>query len=163
MKRRTVLAGAVAAVLALGTGAAALTAWAQGPGGPGFHGRMMKRMVSAVLDEALEQASVTAEQRTAIYASRDRAFAAIEAQRPDPGAHRDQVLALFEADRVDPAQLEALHAQMEERQKTVRTAVTQAIVEIHDTLTPEQRHVVAEFVRSHRPGPGGPMGPGSWR
>ena len=162
MKRRTLLVGAAAAVLALGAGAAALTAWAQGPGGPGgpgMHGRMMKRMVSAMLDEALDQASVTADQRTAIHASRDRAFAAIEAQRPEPGAHRDQVLALFEADRVDPAQLEALHAQMEQHRQAMRAAVTQAIVEIHDTLTPEQRHAVAEFVRNHRPGPGGPHGP----
>lgn len=159
MKRRTVVTVAVVSVLALGMGAAALTAaWAYGPGGPGMHGRMMKRMVSAALDEALDQAGVTAEQRSSIHASRDRAFAAFEAGRPEPGAHREQVLALFEADRVDPAQLEALHAQMEERHRAVRTAVTQAIVEIHDTLTAEQRRVVTQFVRSHRPG-----GPGGWR
>jgi Spy/CpxP family protein refolding chaperone len=157
MKRRTVVVVAVVSMLTLGLGAAALTAaWAHGPGG--MHGRMMKRMVSAALDEALDQAKVTAEQRASVHASRDRAFAAFEAQRPDRGTHREQVLALFEADRVDPAQLEALHAQMEDRHRAVRTAVTQAIVEIHGTLTPEQRRVVAQFVRSHHPG-----GPGGWR
>jgi Spy/CpxP family protein refolding chaperone len=65
--------------------------------------------------------------------------------------HRDQVLALFEADQIDPAQLQALHDQMEQRHQAVRAAITQAITEIHDTLTPEQRHAIAQYVRSHGP------------
>ena len=35
----------------------------QGAGGPGMHAGMMKRMVSAALDTALDQANVTVEQR----------------------------------------------------------------------------------------------------
>ena len=156
MKRRTVLGLIAVPVVALATGAAALTAaWAHGPGGHGMHGRMMKRMVSAALDEALDQAGVTQDQRTAIHASRDRAFAALEAQTPDRGAHREKVLALFEADQIEPARLQALTAEMEQRHQAVRSAITQSIVEIHDTLTPAQRRVVAQFVRSH--------GPGHWR
>jgi Spy/CpxP family protein refolding chaperone len=127
-----------------------------GPGwrgmhGPGMRPEMMKRMISARLDEALTQASVTPEQRLAIHASRDRAFAALEAQRPDPRAHRDQVLALFEGDKIDAAQLQTLHAQIEQRHQAIEKAITQAIVEIHDTLTPPQRKLVAEYVRQHRP------------
>jgi periplasmic protein CpxP/Spy len=155
MKRRTWLGLVAVPVAAVVTGAVALTAaWGHG-GGPGMHGRMMKRMVSAALDEALDQANVTAEQRTAIHASRDRAFAAFDAHRGDHRAHREQVLAVFEADRIDPAQVEALHAQMEQGRQTMRAAVTQAITEIHATLTPEQRRSVAQFVRTH--------GPGGWR
>ena len=153
MKRRTLITLIAVPVVALATGAAVLTAaWAQGPG---MHGRMMKRMVSAALDEALDKAAVTTEQRTAIHASRDRAFAAIEAQRPDREAQREQVLTLFEADLIDATRLEALHAQMDRRHQAIHTAVTQAVVEIHDTLTPGQRRTVADFVRSH--------GPGHWR
>src|SRR2546425_12776364 len=153
MKRWTLLGLAAVFVLALVAGLAALAgarAHAQGPwrGGPG----MMKRMISAALDEALDQAGVTPEQRTAIYASRDGAFAALDAQRPDPRAHRDQVLALFEADQVDDAQLRALHAQIEQRHQAIRDAVTKAVVEIHDTLTPAQRKIVADYVRTHGPG-----------
>jgi periplasmic protein CpxP/Spy len=152
MRRRTLFGLIAVPVVALATGAAAITAgWAQGPGGHGMHGRIMRRMVSAALDEALDQASVTPPQRAAIYASRDRAFAAVEAQHPDPRAQREQALALFEAEQIDTAQLETLHAQMEQRHQAIRTAITQAIVEIHDTLTPEQRHVVAQFVRTYRP------------
>ena len=156
MKRRTLLGLIAVPVVVVATGAAALTAaWGHGPGGHGMHGRMMKRMVSAALDEALDQAGVTAAQRTAVHASRDRAFAAFEAHQGERGAQREKVLALFEADRIEPAQLTALHAEMEQRHQAIHSAVTQSIVEIHDTLTPAQRRVVAEFVRSH--------GPGSWR
>lgn len=158
MKRRTFVA-VVAVGLVLGLGATALTvARAQGPGGMhgpggrGMHGMMMKGMVTVALDGALAQANVTAEQRAAIYASRDRVFATFEAQRPDPRAHRDQVLALFEGDRLDVAQLQALHEPMAQRHEAVKGAIAQAVVEIHDTLTPEQRRVVAEYVRTHGPG-----------
>ena len=140
-----VLIGTAIAVAAL-VGA---RAYAQGPGGK--HAGMMKRMVSAALDEALDQAAVSAQQRTAIYASRDRAFAALEANRPDRIAQRDQVLALFEGDRLDAGQLAAVHAQMEQRHQAIRDAITQALVEIHDTLTPAQRQVVANYARTFGP------------
>jgi Spy/CpxP family protein refolding chaperone len=151
MNRRMWIGLVAVPVVAVLTGAAALTAaWGHGPGGHGRHGWMMKRMVSAALDEALDQAGVTAEQRTAIHASRDRAFAALEANAPDRTAHREQILTLFEGDRIDPVQVQALHTGMEERHEAMRTAITQAIVEIHGTLTPEQRRTVAQFVRNHR-------------
>jgi protein CpxP len=152
MTRRTfqkvatlVLIGATIAV----AGVVAARAYAHGPGG--MHAGMMKRMISAALDEALDQAAVTAQQRTAIYASRDRAFAALEANRPDRMAQRDQVLALFEGDRLDASQLLAVHAQMEQRHQAIRDAITQAIVEIHDTLTPAQRQTVANYARTFGP------------
>ena len=141
-----VLIGATIAV----AGLVGARAYAQGPGGR-MHAGMMKRMISAALDEALDQAAVTAQQRTAIYASRDRVFAVLQANHPDRTAQRDQVLALFEGDRLDASQLLAVHAQMEQRQQAVRAAITQAIVEIHDTLTPAQRQTVANYARTFGP------------
>jgi Spy/CpxP family protein refolding chaperone len=152
MTRRTfqrtvtvVLIGATIAVAAL-VGA---RAYAQGRAG--MHAGMMKRMISAALDEALDQAAVSAEQRSAIHASRDRAFAAFDTNRADRRAQRDQVLALFEADRLDASQLQAVHAQMEQRHHAISDAVAQAIVEIHDTLTPAQRQIVANYARTFGP------------
>ncbi len=156
----------VAGVLVGATMLTVAYAFAQGPGGPGGAGRhggpgghgpglmgpMMKQMISARLDEAMTQANVTGEQRTKIVAARDRAFAAMDANRPD-GRVRDQMLALFEADRLDVAQLQALHAQEAQRHQQVRAAIAQAIVDVHDTLTPAQRKIVAEYVRTHGPGP----------
>src|SRR5262245_43824438 len=74
-------------------------------GGPGRHGAVMKRYMSSMIDEALAPANVTPEQRTQIYAARDRAFAAVESHRQTRGAHLEEALRLFEADRVDAGQL----------------------------------------------------------
>jgi Spy/CpxP family protein refolding chaperone len=157
MTRRTFQRVTTLVLIGATIGVAALLgarAYAQGPGGMQggmMHAGIMKRVVSAALDEALDQAAVSGEQRTAIYASRDRAFAALEANRPDRAAQRDQVLTLFEGERLDAGQLRAVHAQMEQRHQAIGDAITQAIVEIHDTLTPAQRQIVANYVRAHGP------------
>ena len=149
LNRRTVLGTVAVAAAGLVTGAVAFAAG--GPGGRhGMHGMMMRHVITAKIDEVLDTAKVTPEQRTAIYASRDRAFAAVDTMRKDRGAHMDEALTLFQADRIDPAQLEAFHQSHEAEHQRVRQAVSQAIVEVHDTLTPDQRKVVAEWIRTHR-------------
>ncbi|HEV8585589.1 MAG TPA: periplasmic heavy metal sensor [Methylomirabilota bacterium] len=153
MTRRTIFGVIAGSLVTLFAGGAALVggrAWAHGPGG--LHGGIMKRMISSALDEALAKANVSAEQRTAIHASRDRAFAAFEQNMPDRRAHKEQFLAAFEKDQLDLVQLQAMHAQMEQRRQTIRDAVGQALVEIHDTLTPEQRRIVADYARQFGPG-----------
>jgi len=113
----------------------------------------MMRMATAMIDDALNAANVTPEQRTAIYASRDRAFAAIKAQRRGQPARMEQGLALFEADTLDPAQVAAFRAQREADRRQAADAISQAIVEAHDVLTPVQRKAVTDWIRAHRPGP----------
>ena len=146
MRRRTMigLAAGVAASLAAGAGA-----FAYGAHAGGRHG-IMKRMVSAALDEALDQAQVTPEQRVTIHAARDRVFATAEGVHEGRRQHLEEGLRLFEADQVDPAQVEALHREAEAARERVRAAVHEAIVEAHDVLTPVQRKAVADYVRAHR-------------
>ena len=93
---------------------------------------------------------MTPEQRTAIYAARDRAFAAAEQARTSHRAHLEEGLRLFEADQVDPAQVEAFHRQSDEERQRMREAIHQALVEVHDVLTPVQRRAIADYVRAHR-------------
>ena len=150
LTRRTIL-GAVAVVgvgLALMTG---VTAFAHGGPG-GRHGAVMKRFVSSLIDEALAPAQITADQRTRIYAARDRAFAAMEAQRQTRGAHLDEALRLFEADTVDAGRLAAFRTQREAEHRQVADAIVQALTEVHDVLTPAQRKAVADWVRANHPG-----------
>src|SRR5262249_60890422 len=109
LSRRTIL-GSLAALMGVGL-VTAVAAFAHG-GGAG-RPAMMKRIATAMIDEALEPANVTADQRTKIYAARDRAFAAFEAQRQTRGAHMAEALALFEADTVDPGRLATFRAQRE--------------------------------------------------
>ena len=61
------------ATLLVGAGA---LAW--GHGGRGVHHAVMKRVAVAMVDDALDAAQATPEQRAAIHAARDRVFAAVE-------------------------------------------------------------------------------------
>ena len=146
MKRRTMFGLMAAGALGL---AAAGGAAAYGAPGVGRHS-IMKRMVVAAIDDALDDAKVTPDQRTAIYTARDRAFAALEQARTGRRAHLEEGLRLFEADQVDPAQVEAFHRQGDEERQRMREAIHQAIVEVHDVLTPVQRRAIADYVRAHR-------------
>jgi periplasmic protein CpxP/Spy len=146
MKRRTVIGLTAGLAVSLAAGAGAL-AWGTHAGGR--HG-IMKRMVSAALDEALEEARVTPEQRQRIHAARDRVFATVEQARSERHARLEEGLALFEADRPDPARVEALHQAGAGEREWMREAIHQAILEVHEVLTPAQRKAVADYVRSHR-------------
>jgi Spy/CpxP family protein refolding chaperone len=151
LSRRTILGSL--AVLGVGL-VTTVAAFAHG-GGHGFRHGMMKRMATAMIDEALEPASVTPEQRARIHAARDRAFAAVEAQHQVRRGHLGEALALFEADVIDPGKVAAFRAQREAEHRQVADAITQAITEVHDVLTPVQRKAVADWIRQHRHGHGG--------
>ena len=112
---------------------------------------MMGELLSDMLEKALDQASVTSEQRAAISAARDRALAVLDSQRPDPRGQRDRMLALFESPQLTQAQLDALRQQSDQQRQVVQAAVDRAIVEVHDTLNPAQRKIVAEYFRTHGP------------
>ena len=150
LSRRTILGSL--AVLGVGL-ATTVAAFAHGGG----HGRpaMMKRMATAMIDEALEPANPTPDQRAKIYAARDRVFATLEAHRQTRGAHMDEALALFESDTIDPGRVAAFRTQREAEHRQVADAISQAITEVHDVLTPAQRKAVADWIRANRPGHGG--------
>ncbi len=59
------------------------------------------------------------------------------------------MLTLFEGDRLDD-RLPALRGQIEGEHARIATAVSAALVDAHAVLTPAQRKVVADYVRSHR-------------
>jgi Spy/CpxP family protein refolding chaperone len=150
LSRRTILGSL--AVLGVGVGLiTAVAAFAHGGARPA----MMKRFVSAMIDDALAPANVTPAQRTQIYAARDRAFAALETHRQTRGAHMNEALALFEADVVDPGRVATFRAQREAEHRQVADTISQAITEVHDVLTPAQRKAVADWIRANRPGHGG--------
>jgi len=146
MKRRTMFGLLAAGTVGL---VAAGGAVAFGAHGGGRHA-IMKRMVAAAIDDALDEAKVTPDQRITINQIRDRAFAAVEQARTSHRTHLEEGLRLFEADRVDPAQVEAFHRQGDEERGQMREAIHQAIVEAHDVLTPVQRRAIADYVRAHR-------------
>ena len=142
MKRRTMMV--MFGVLGVGllAGAAGLAFAHQGREG------MMKRFVSSAIDDALATAQPTPEQRAAIHAARDRAFAVVEGSGKPHRARIEEALALFEAEP-DPRASPGLPRAGRGGPRRVREAIGQAIVEAHGVLTPVQRKAVADYVRSH--------------
>lgn len=120
--------------------------------GHGGRPAIMKRFVSSAIDEVLDEAKATPPQRATINAARDRVFTAFERSRKDHHGEIDEVLRLFESDRPDPARLAALRSQREGKLKELGDVIQQAVVEAHDTLTPQQRLVVTDRIRTFRAG-----------
>ena len=147
MKRRTAIWMVAILTGGLLAGAAALAY-----GGYRHRHEMMQRFVTSAIDDALDRAGgVTPEQRRSVHAARDRVFAAFQEHRRDRTGRAQEVLSLFEAEQVDPAALTALRARIEDEHRKMGDVITQAVVEVHDVLTPAQRKALADYVRErHR-------------
>ena len=147
MKRRTAIGMVVTVTGGLLAGVGAL---AYGGAHRARH-EMMQRFVTSAIDDALDRASVTPEQRQAVHGARDRVFAAFQEHRRDRTERAQELLRLFEADQMDPADLAALRARIEGEHRRIGDAITAAVVEVHDVLRPEQRKILADYVRErHR-------------
>lgn len=140
-----VVAAALVGLTGFGMVKGAQAGWAHG-------GRqaIMKRFVSSAIDDVLEEAKATPQQHATINAARDRVFTAFENSRSNHQGHIEEALRLFESDQVEPSHLTALRTQREGEMKQLADVVQQAVVEAHDTLNPQQRHVVADRIRSLR-------------
>ncbi len=144
MKRRTKIGLLVTLGVVILAGATGLAAahW-------GGREAVMKRFVTSAIDDALATAAPTPEQRAAINAARDRAFAVVEEARKNRHGRMEEALALFEAEPADPARIQAFRERAEADHQRVREAISQAIMEAHDVLTPPQRKAVADYVRAN--------------
>ena len=120
--------------------------WGRG----GFSVEDKKKFATAKIDEVLDELKVTDDQRKQIYASRDKLFTALEDARPDHEEKFTKITTLFEKDELDLREVEALKSEHRERITKVEEAVTQAVVEVHSTLTPDQRkQLVAKAKKFH--------------
>jgi uncharacterized membrane protein len=117
--------------------------------GHGGRPELMRRVASAVIDDALDAARVTPEQRGAIHGVRDRVFAELAGMRQARERRLEQVLGLFEADVLDPAAVAAARAAAAADHQRMADVIAQAVTDVHAALTPEQRRALAEYVRAH--------------
>lgn len=129
----TILVGAGGVAFAKGKGGHC--GWGRG----GFSAEDRKKMMSAHIDEVLDELDVTDDQRKQLHSTRDKLFAAFEENRPGRGEKLEKITALFEKDTLDVRELDALKAEHRDKMQKMEEAVSQAIVEVHATLTPEQR------------------------
>jgi Spy/CpxP family protein refolding chaperone len=145
--------GATALVGVAGTAAIAA--------GEGLHhqrGAWFHKHIAQEIDGALDAAKATPEQRAAIAAARERAFATLHEERGDRRNEIERALALLEQDKVDPAAVKALREGREASMRRSGDAVVQALTEAHDVLRPDQRRTIAARfdakLAEHHGGPG---------
>ena len=116
----------------------------------GWSAEDKRAFATARIDDVLEDLKVTDDQRKQIYATRDKLFTALEDAKPDRKAKMEQVVALFAKDDLDVKDVEALKLEHREKMVKIEEAVSQAILEVHATLNPEQRkELVAKVKKFH--------------
>ena len=107
-----------------------------------------QKMIDRRTQAAFDAINATDAQKTALIAARDRVIGAFKDVRVH-GQNVDKLLELFTADTLDKAELAALQSDVNARLKKVGDAITQALVEVHGQLSPEQRGKLVDWIKAH--------------
>ncbi len=104
------------------------------------------KMVSWFVSGTLDDLKATDAQRAKVLAVKDRLLAQAEKLHAQHEAAHAELEGSWAADKMDSA---ALHALVDARVEELRGVLHQAVdglVEVHDTLTPEQRRQLVSLV-----------------
>lgn len=145
LRRRALVVAALAATALAATAAVALPGRGRGPGG--HHAARMQ----AQLDDALDLAKATPAQRAAVMAERDRLIAQWKPERGERKESMQELLALLQSDKPDPAAIAKLQRQHQTRVAELARATKEAFGKLHSLFSPEQRKVLAAYVRDEMP------------
>ena len=152
-RRRFFKRTAIAALIGGLAAGAGLTAWAHGGGHRGWHGggegfseERIERMVKhfgAEVDATPEQKAKLAEIATA--AAKD-----LQPLREQARAARRQAMELLAAPAIDRGAIERLRAEQMQAADAASKRLTQALADVAEVLTPEQRKQLAERMQKRR-------------
>jgi Spy/CpxP family protein refolding chaperone len=143
-KQLTAVFGALTLILAAGA------AWAVQAGG---HGRMMKAMITAKVEEAEDLIEATPQQRQVIDAAKDDVIAKLQARRQARAQHHEEIIAALTADKLDTDKLFQLADQHAAEVQAIAKDVMPDIQKVHDVLTPAQLQKLAAKARAHHAQP----------
>lgn len=166
MRRWMQRAGLVATVAAL-AGSASWHAYAHGgPGhrGGGFLAAMMQGVpseerIERMLKHMFVEMNATPEQQQRITPIVKQAITDLAPLRKQLQGTREQAMGLMSAEQIDRAAIEQLRASRLQSADTISRRMTQAMADIAEVLTPEQRKALAERMQQRR-GKGGHEGHG---
>lgn len=119
-------------------------------GGPGMAGEHGAQFMGRMLDRMLDKVGATDAQRSQIRQIAELAQADLKAQAESGKALRERGLALMTAPTLDAAAAEVLRQQMLARHDQASRRMLQAMLDIGNVLTPEQRAKLAEQMKQHR-------------
>ena len=116
---------------------------------PGMREKFMHHFMDKRIDNALDAVAATEPQRKLAAAIGQRVTAQFRTQRSAHNDLMDKLLALFVGDRLDNQALESLKATQAALHTTMADAVAAGIIEFHAALTPKQRQLLVDHVKSH--------------
>jgi Spy/CpxP family protein refolding chaperone len=143
---------AVLALATSGAGIFSIGAWrAHAHGGFGGHRdhAMMRKFVDFAVNEKLDEIGATEAQKQKIREVKDRLMKDGRALRESHAALREGVLTLLAQENPDAAQLKALIRERTDAVSHFGDEVADALVDLHATLTPEQRQKLLAGAREH--------------
>lgn len=154
---RLMACAAVAAVPASG--------WAHGQPGSGEAqgrhrgmGEWMRARVLAQVEDALDAAKATPEQRKAVQAEVETLLAQLKRDPKERMQWLDQGLALLRSDKPDAKTVQALLQQHLSRRQQHAAQLGAALLRLHGLFSGDQRKAIATYVRQEAPSP-----KGKWR
>lgn len=107
----------------------------------------MKQMVTWRLNDKLDDLDATDAQRQSIHGVKDRVFTEGLTVMEDNRAARAEALTQLESDNPDAQKLHALVDERVDAMRAFAHKVTDAVLEVHRTLTPQQRKELATEIR----------------
>ena len=156
--KKNILIGLGALSLVVAAGAA----WARGPG----RHFMTQQMIQKHVAEAEDYVQATPDQRAKIDASVKNIVGILQAQRQDRSNAHQQMMQLLTGDKLSVDDVNALAKQHADQIQALAGKIAPEIVNIHDTLTLQQRQKLAQRAQEMRQkhmqhqGQGGFGGPG---
>lgn len=145
------------AVALLGT--VALSAWAQPDGGHGHHGGGFggpgmfmgsPQHIARGVDHVLDGLNATDAQRTQIKQIVTQAAVDLKAQHDAGHALHQKAMQIFTAPTVDAAAAESVRQQLLTQHDAASRRMLQAMLDISQVLTPEQRAKLAEHMKQRQ-------------
>jgi Spy/CpxP family protein refolding chaperone len=146
---------ALLALTTSGVGIFGLGAWkVHAQGGLGGHRDpvMIHKFVDFAVNEKLDEIGATEAQKQKVREVKERLMKDGRALHESRTDLREKVLALLAQDNPDPAQLKALIRERTAALSRFGDEAADALVEIHATLTPEQRQKLLAGAREHAGG-----------
>jgi Spy/CpxP family protein refolding chaperone len=146
----------IAAVIAIGAGAAVAQGFKGGWGPGGMAGHMGMRFAEHRFERVMDQIDATDEQQDRIWAIVDRTRSEMRPMGREFRGMREEVAALLSAPTIDRAAVEALRVKRLAEVDAASKKAVAAVIEAAEVLTPEQRAKLAAEMKD------GPEGRGRW-
>lgn len=119
-------------------------------GDHGEHGSMGMMPFGRHLDHLLTEVKASDAQRQQIKQITDKARADIQALHEQGKGLHERTMALWTAPKLDAAEAEKLRQQMLAQHDQVSKRMTQAMLDVGNVLTPDQRAKAAELIKARR-------------